>query len=129
MERNMLDIAKALAPSFSISIKKYNQAPHPKKFWNIIQIESLKILLNNDFGINVKNHIDAGSIIYKEEQEKYNGGSGPVCLPLVLFNNILKQKKYKKILVIATGSLHSPVLVNQKHSIPSIAHLISLEVI
>ncbi len=91
--------------------------------------ELFKILLDKDYGIKIKNHIDAGSIIYNSEQEKFSGGSGPVCLPLVLFNNILKQKKYKKILVIATGSLHSPLLVNQKHSIPSIAHLISLEVI
>ena len=91
--------------------------------------ELFKILFSNDYGINIKNHIDAGSIIYNNDQEKYSGGSGPVCLPLVLFNNIIKQKKYKKILVIATGSLHSPLLVNQKHSIPSIAHLISLEVI
>ena len=91
--------------------------------------ELFKILLKTDYGIVIKNHIDAGSIIYNPEQEKYNGGSGPVCLPLVLFNNILQNKKYKRILVIATGSLHSPTLVNQKHSIPSIAHLISLEVI
>jgi stage V sporulation protein AD len=87
-----------------------------------------KTLLKSDYGINIKNHIDAGSIIYKDEQEKYSGGSGPVCLPLVLFNSILHNKKYKKILVIGTGALHSPMLVNQKHSIPSISHLVSLEV-
>ena len=90
--------------------------------------ELFKKLLNIDYGITIKNHIDAGSIIYKKEQEKYSGGSGPVCLPLILFNKILKNKKYKKILVIGTGSLHSPTLVNQKHSIPSTSHLISLEV-
>ena len=90
--------------------------------------ELFKKLVKIDYGITIKNHIDAGSIIYKKEQEKYSGGSGPVCLPLVLFNNILKNKKYKKIIVIGTGSLHSPLLVNQKHSIPSISHLISLEV-
>ena len=87
-----------------------------------------KRLLKEDYDINIKNHIDAGSIIYKKEQEKYSGGSGPICLPLILFNSILKNKKYKKILAIATGSLHSTLLVNQKNSIPSIAHLISLEV-
>lgn len=87
-----------------------------------------KIILKKDYGINIKNHIDAGSIIYKKEQDTYSGGSGPVCLPLILLNNILQNKKYKKIIVIATGSLHSPMLVNQKHSIPSIAHLVSLEV-
>jgi len=88
-----------------------------------------KEILKKDHNIIIKNHIDAGSIIYKEEQEKYSGGSGPVCLPLILFNNILQNKKNKRILVIATGSLHSPLLVNQKHSIPSISHLISLEVL
>ena len=52
-----------------------------------------------------------------------------MCLPLILFNNILQNKKYKKIIFIATGSLHSPTIVNQKHSIPSIAHLVELEVL
>ena len=87
-----------------------------------------KMILKKDYGINIRNHIDSGSIIYNKEQEKYSGGSGPVCLPLVLFNNILNNKRYKKIIVIGTGSLHCPTLVNQKKSIPSTSHLISLEV-
>ena len=90
--------------------------------------ELFRTLLKKDYNINIKNHIDAGSIIYKKEQEKYSGGSGPVCLPLILFNNILENSKYKKILVIGTGSLHCPTLVNQKHSLPSISHIVSLEV-
>lgn len=88
-----------------------------------------KTILKKDYGININNYVDAGAIIYNKEQEKYSGGSGPVCLPLVLFNNILQNKKYKKILFIATGSLHSPTLVNQKHTIPSIAHAVELEVL
>ena len=88
-----------------------------------------KRILKQKYDIDLKNHIDAGAIIYKKNQEKYSGGSGPTCLPLILFHNILKNKKNKKILAIATGSLHSPLIVNQKHSIPSIAHLISLEVV
>ena len=87
-----------------------------------------KTLLKQDYNIIIKNHIDAGSIIYKPEQEKYSGGSGPVCLPLILFNNILPSQNSTKILVLGTGSLHSPTFVNQKHSIPSTSHLISLEV-
>ena len=87
-----------------------------------------KELLKREYDIDINNHIDAGTIIYKKSQEKYSGGSGPVVLPLVLFNNVLNQKKYKKIIVIATGSLHSPILVNHKYSIPSISHLVSLEV-
>lgn len=90
--------------------------------------EVFKYLLKHDYGINIKNHLDAGSIIYKKSQNLFSGGSGPVCLPLVFFGNIISNKKYKKIILIATGSLHSPLLVNQKHSIPSTSHLISLEV-
>ena len=66
--------------------------------------------------------------IFTKNQDVKSGSSGPVTLPLVLFNKIIPEKKYHKILLIATGSLHSPSLVNQKNSLPSIAHAISLEV-
>ena len=56
------------------------------------------------------------------------GGSGPVCLPLYLFTKVLKDKKYKKILLIATGSLHATVMVNQKNTLVSVSHAVSLEV-
>ena len=40
--------------------------------------------------------MDAASILYKEEQkETFQGGSGPVVMPLVLFNKLLKENKYK----------------------------------
>ena len=93
-----------------------------------IGMDLFQIILKKDHNITLKNYIDAGAVIYNKEQEIYSGGSGPVCLPLVLFNKILQTKKYKKILVIATGSLHNPTLVNQKNSIPAIAHGITLEV-
>ena len=43
-------------------------------------------------------------------------------------NKILKEKRPHKILLIGTGSLHNPFFVNQKLTIPSIAHAVSLEV-
>ena len=85
-----------------------------------------EFLLKNN---NMKNHLDAATLIYSDEQETFSGASGPVALPIVLFNKILKQRKYKKILIVGTGSLHSPVMCNQKNTIPSIAHAVSLEVI
>lgn len=85
-------------------------------------------LISKDYKYTPKNYIDAASILYKENQETFQGGSGPVVVPLVLFNKILKDKHYKKILVLATGSLHSPLMVNLKKSIPSITHAISIEV-
>lgn len=85
-------------------------------------------LLNKVYNVNLKNYIDAGCEIYTDSQETYAGASGPVALPLMLFDKILGCKKYKKILVIATGSLQSVQLANQKLGIPGIAHAVSLEV-
>jgi len=85
-------------------------------------------LLKEDYNYIPKNYIDAASILYKENQETFQGGSGPVVVPLVLFNKLLKEKQNKKILLLATGSLHSPLMVNLKKSIPAITHAISIEV-
>ena len=85
-------------------------------------------MLDKVYDIRLKKYIDAGCEIYTTSQETYSGASGPVALPLVLFDKILCCKKYKKILVIATGSLQSVQLANQKLGIPGIAHAISLEV-
>lgn len=79
--------------------------------------------------IKLKNHLDAGCELFLSSQDTYAGGSGPVCLPLVLFDRIIPSEKYKKILIIGTGALHSSTLVNQKKSIPAIAHAVSLEVL
>lgn len=85
-------------------------------------------MLDTVYNIRLKKYMDAGCEIYTNTQETYAGASGPVALPLVLFEKILGCKKYKKILIIGTGSLQSVQLANQKLGIPGIAHAISLEV-
>lgn len=84
------------------------------------------LMINHD--IQLKKHMDAGEEVFAKSQEVNAGSSGPVTLPLVLFNKVLKNTKFKKILIIGTGALHSPAMVNQKDSIPGIAHAVSLEV-
>ena len=86
-------------------------------------------LIKEDYKYEPKCYIDSASILYKDEQKTFQGGSGPVVVPLVLFNKLVKEKKYKKILILATGSLHNTLMVNLKKSIPSITHAISIEVI
>ncbi len=89
----------------------------------------LKEILEIKYKIHLKKYNDAGVLLYNMNNEKAkSGASGPTVLPLVLFSKILNQKKYKKILIVGTGSLHTPVMVNQKNTIPSIAHAVSLEV-
>ncbi len=83
---------------------------------------------NIEYNIKLRKYMDAGCELFLKTQDTYAGGSGPVCLPLVLFNKVLQVKKYKNILLLATGALHSPNLVNQHNTIPGISHAISLEV-
>ena len=74
---------------------------------------------------------DCGLMIYHiEEQDIHAGGSGCGCSAGVLCSRILnqlKQGKLKRILFVATGSLHSPTLVQQSIPIPGIAHAVWLE--
>lgn len=90
--------------------------------------ELFKTLLSKN-DITIKNLIDAGSILISDKTKTDQGASGPACLPLILFEKILKSKKYKKILIIGTGSLHNSTMSNQHKSIPAISHAVSLEVV
>ena len=86
-----------------------------------------------EYNIELKNYDDTATMIYDlENQDVYSGGSGPSCAPLVTYGyifSLMKKKKLKRVLLVATGSLHSVSSVNQKLTIPSIAHAISLEVV
>lgn len=77
-------------------------------------------------------HSDCGSLIYDITTQDVNaGGSGPTCCPVVTFSYFLDKMlkgEMKRILVIATGALHSQISYQQKQSIPCIAHAIELEV-
>lgn len=94
----------------------------------IYGVNILKELLEKEDNITLKNILDAGTLIFEDSGSSIAGGSGPVCLPLILNNKILKNKAIKKILIVATGSLHSKVSSNLGESVPSISHAVSLEV-
>lgn len=93
----------------------------------------LKECLIKDYDLYLNNYDDCGVMIYDlDNQPVYAGASGAGCLPLVSYSYIfdeMKKGKYKKVLLVATGALHSPTMVNLKLSIPAIAHAISLEVL
>ena len=95
--------------------------------------EILREYMQTEYGIKLTNYDDSACMIFDlENQPVYAGGSGPACAPLVCYSYILskmQRKEIKKVLLVTTGALHSPTMVNQKLSIPSIAHAISLEVI
>lgn len=92
----------------------------------------LKELFDHE-GINLHNHLDAGTMIYNiEDKTKFMGGSGSACISLATFGFIINKmlnKKYKKVLLVGTGALHSSTSVQQKASIPIVAHALEIEVI
>ncbi|MDD2504877.1 MAG: hypothetical protein PHF21_01225 [Bacilli bacterium] len=85
-----------------------------------------KEILKIEHNIKVNNHIDAGAVFYKNLE--YSGASGTAAQALLLVTKFIHIKKYKKILCLGTGSLHSPLLVNQKNTIPTVTHALYLEV-
>lgn len=97
--------------------------------------EIVKDYMLNTYNVDLNdNYNDCGVMLYDLalQKEVKAGGSGPACSALVSFSyiyNMLKEKKLKKVLIIATGALFSPTLVYQKENIYSIAHAISLEVV
>lgn len=98
----------------------------------VIGKKILKDYMKKAYNMKLSNYDDAACIIYDlDKQEVYSGGSGPACAPATTYSYIINQMKkgvWKKVLIVATGSLHNPSVVNQKMPIPSIAHAISLEV-
>ena len=89
--------------------------------------------MKTEYNIDLNNYDDSASMIFDiDKQSVYAGGSGPACLPLVTYSyiiDLMKKGKLKKVLLVATGALMSPTMVNEKQTIPSIAHAISLEVV
>ena len=84
-------------------------------------------------GYNIKsNYNDCGVLIFdKNAQDTHAGGSGCACCGTVFSGYLfkqLKEKKLKKILLIATGALMNSTSSQQGESIPGIAHAISIEV-
>ncbi|MDF2883240.1 MAG: spoVAD [Clostridiaceae bacterium] len=74
---------------------------------------------------------DCGLLIYKGTQPVMAGGSGCACSATVTYGHFLKRMlkgELKKILIVATGALLSPLSYQQKESIPCIAHAVSIEI-
>lgn len=73
---------------------------------------------------------DCGIKIYKDSQPVFSGGSGCACCATVTYGHFMRrilQGEIKRILVIATGALLSPLSYQQSETIPCIAHAVSIE--
>lgn len=140
---NVFDMGAVMSPSAAYTLNCHLKETKTK-------VEDYDLILTGDLGMygkkifkelcekeyNIKlndNYDDTATMIYDYSNEDiYAGGSGPSCMPLVVYSDIIpkmKERKLKKVLLIATGALMSPTTCNQKLSIPSISHAVCLEVI
>lgn len=94
------------------------------------QNTAYELLQKNGLQFERSKFQDCGLLIYKDDQPVQSGGSGAGCSATVLYGHLINEMKkgtYKKILVVATGALLSPLSFQQKESIPCIAHAVSIE--
>ena len=136
------DMGRVMAPSaISTLVKHFEETKRSPEYYDLILTgdlgiygkEIVKDYLVDRYGITLNNYNDCGTILYDLDTDEINaGGSGVVCSPLVVYSYIfdmMKKKKIKRVLFLATGALFSPISVYQKENINSICHAVSLEVV
>lgn len=143
-ENNPNDMGRVMTPgAVDTLIKHFEETGRTPQDYDLILTgdlgrygkEILKDYMLEKYNYDMsKNYNDCGVMLYdlEKQSEVLAGGSGPVCSALVNYGYIydqLKKKKLKKVLLVATGALFSPLLIYQKQNINSIAHAISLEVV
>lgn len=136
---NPCDFGRAMAPAALESLfchfKNTKTTPYDydliltgdlSKYGYEIVLKALK----EEYG-SIYNYNDCGLLLYNiKKQNVLAGGSGPGTAAAVIFSYIkdkIESGYYKKVLLCATGALMNPTMINQKNSIPSIAHIICLE--
>ena len=91
---------------------------------------AVDLLEKHGIDIHKEKLIDCGMMIYKDTQPVLAGGSGCACAATTTYGHFLNRMRkgeLKKILVVATGALLSPMSYQQKETIPCIAHAVSIE--
>ncbi|MCM3003979.1 stage V sporulation protein AD [Priestia koreensis] len=137
--KNPFDMGSAMAPAAADTIKQHfidmNTSPND---YDLIVTGDLSGVgspvmkqLLKDEGYDLSDvHNDCGLMIYRPDQNVFAGGSGCGCSAVVTYGHILNEMKngsLKRVLVVATGALLSPTMIQQKESIPTIAHGVVME--
>jgi len=91
---------------------------------------ALDLFQEHHIYMDEKKFQDCGLLIYREGQPILAGASGAGCSAVVVYGHLLNRMKkgeFKRILVVATGALLSPLTFQQNETIPCIAHAVSIE--
>lgn len=134
------EMGAAMAPAAVDTLKQHFQDTNrTEKDYDLIVSgdlgkvgKTITIELLKEYDYNIEsNYIDCGNEIFHGENQGTNcGGSGAGCSATVMSSMIYKgllSKKYKRVLLIATGALLSSTSALQGESIPGIAHAVVVE--
>ena len=81
-------------------------------------------------GTPLPNHLDCGAMIYAGNDQMHCGGSGCGCSASMFCGHFYKRMMsgaISRLLLVATGALHSPTSTLQGETVPSIAHAVAIE--
>ncbi|MFS0782841.1 stage V sporulation protein AD [Bacillus sp. 1P06AnD] len=81
------------------------------------------------FLIEEQRFMDCGTMIFSKDQQVFAGASGAGCSATVLYGHLLNEMKkgtYRRILLVSTGALLSPLTFQQNESIPCTAHAVAI---
>lgn len=134
------DMGRAMAPAaYDTLMQHFHDFKRTSEDYDLIVTGDLSAygssilkLMFKKTGITLEHYNDCGKMLYYDNQDVDQGGSGCACSALVTIGylcTLLETKKIKKVLLVATGALLSPVMSAQKESIPAIAHAVILEAI
>lgn len=134
------DMGKAMAPAAFETLKEHlkNRKQTIQDYDAIVTGDLSKIGFSMlcdlllEANMEIDNRLnDCGLLIYDiNKQPVFAGGSGcacSMCVSMTLLLDNLEKGVWNHLLVIATGTLLSPILTQQKESIPVIAHAIEYE--
>ncbi|MCY9383125.1 stage V sporulation protein AD [Bacillus inaquosorum] len=133
------DMGSAMAPAAADTIKQhFKDLNRTADDYDLILTGDLSgvgspivkdILKEDGYPVGTK-HDDCGLLVYTPDQQVFAGGSGCACSAVVTYSHIFKQLregKLNRVFVVATGALLSPTMVQQKETIPTIAHGVVFE--
>lgn len=140
--KDSVDLGSAMAPAAANTLYEHlTETNRDINYYDLILTgdlgiygkEIFKEYLKEKYNIKLNNYNDTGVLVYDmKNKDVMAGGSGVSCLPtyfLTKVYNDMNEGKIKKVLLLATGALHSSTLVNQKRTIPCICHAVSVEAI
>lgn len=134
------NLGAAMAPAaFDTIVSHFRDLDIPYDYYDLVMTGDLasvghRILIDlfeeHNVHIPADRYCDAGMMIYGDDPNVWAGASGCGCSAAVTYGHILRRLRegeLKRVLVVATGALLSPISYQQKETIPCIAHAVSIE--